>query len=84
VCRHPHKASRISTKLAIDPDLLDRAVRVSGERTKEAAVTQALQGFIARREQRRGAALLGKLKWDRWFDYTADRFRRDDPADARR
>jgi hypothetical protein len=38
--------------LAIDPDILERAVKVSGERTKKAAVTKALQEFIARREQR--------------------------------
>ena len=40
----------MATNLAIDPDLLDRALEVSGERTKKAAVTKALQEFIARRE----------------------------------
>lgn len=50
----------MATNLAIDPDLLDRAVQVSGERTKKAAVTMALQEFIARREQRRVVDLLGK------------------------
>ena len=45
----------MATNLAIDPTLLDRAVQVSGERTKKAAVTKALQEFIARREQRRVA-----------------------------
>ena len=44
------------TYLAIDPDLLDRALEVSGERTKRAPVTKALQEFIARREQR-------KVRW---------------------
>jgi hypothetical protein len=34
------------TNLAIDPDLLDRALAVSGERTKKAAVTKAFQEFI--------------------------------------
>ena len=43
----------MATNLAIDPSLLDRAVQVSGERTKKAAVTKALQEFIARREQQR-------------------------------
>jgi len=61
----------LATNLAIDPDLLDRAVRVSGERTKKAAVTKALQEFIARREQRRVADLLGNLEWDKSFDYKA-------------
>ena len=65
----------MATNLAIDPTLLDRAVQVSGERTKTAAVTKALQEFIARREQRRVADLLGKLEWDQSFDYTAERSR---------
>jgi hypothetical protein len=38
----------MANNLAIDPDLLDLALEVSGERTKEAAVTKALQEFIAR------------------------------------
>lgn len=32
----------MATNLAIDPELLDRAVEVSGERTKKAVVTKAL------------------------------------------
>jgi hypothetical protein len=32
--------------------------------------------FIARREQRRVADLLGKLEWDESFDYNAERSRR--------
>ena len=52
----------MATNLAIDPDLLDRAVQVGGERTKKAVVTKARQEFIARREQRRLAELLGNLE----------------------
>lgn len=66
----------MATNLAIDPALLDRAVQVSGELTKKAAVTKALQEFIARREQRRVADLFGKLEWDQSFDYKAERSRR--------
>lgn len=66
----------MATKLAIDPDLLDRAVQVSGERTKKAVVTKALQEFIARREQRRVAELLGKFEWDNAYDYKAERTRK--------
>ena len=65
----------MATNLAIDPALLDRAVQVSGERTKKATVTKALQEFIARREQRRVADLLGTLEWDQSFDYKAERSR---------
>ena len=66
---------RMARNVAIDPALLERAFRVSGERTHAAAVTKALQEFIARREQRCVADLMGKLEWDPAFDYKADRER---------
>ena len=76
MCKLPHKETHMATNLAIDPALLERAVKVSGERTKKAAVTKALQEFIARREQRRVAELLGKLDWDDSFNYKAERSRK--------
>lgn len=66
----------MATNLAIDPKLIERAVEVSGERTKKAAVTVALKEFIARREQSKLAELLGKLEWDTSFDYKAQRTRK--------
>ena len=66
----------MATNLAIDPELLERALKVSGERTKTAAVTKALQEFIARRERRGVAELPGKLEWDKSYDYKAERTRR--------
>ena len=65
----------MATNLAIDPELLERALAVSGERTKKAAVTKALQEFIARREQRRVAELFGALEWDDAYDYKVERSR---------
>jgi hypothetical protein len=65
----------MATNLAIDPELLDRALELSGERTKKAAVTKALQEFIARRQQKRVLDLMGKLDWDPSFDYKAERSR---------
>ena len=66
----------MATNLSLDPDLIDRALKVSGERTKKAAVTRALEEFIARRRQKRIVELMGKLEWDRSFDYKAERSRR--------
>lgn len=66
----------MATNLAIDPDLLDRALEVSGERTKKAAVTKALEEFIARRQQRRVLDLMGKLDWDNSYHYKAERSRK--------
>ena len=39
----------MATNLAIDPELIERALKLSGERSKKAAVTLALKEFIARR-----------------------------------
>ena len=66
----------MATNLALDQDLLDRAFLVSGEPTKKAAVTRALQEFIARREQRRVAELFGKLDWNSAYDYKSERSRK--------
>ena len=66
----------MATNLSLDPDLIERAVKVSGERTKKAAVTRALEEFIARRRQKRLVELMGKLEWDKSFDYKAERSRR--------
>jgi hypothetical protein len=65
----------MATNLALDQDLLERAFVVSGEPTKKAAVTRALQEFIARREQQRIAELFGKLEWDASYDHKAERDR---------
>jgi hypothetical protein len=66
----------MATNLALDPDLLERAFAISGERTKRAAVTRALEEFIARREQQGMLELLGTLEWDAGYDYKAERSRR--------
>ena len=65
----------MATNLAIDQDLIERALAVSGERTKKAAVTKALQEFISRRSQKRLLDLMGKLEWDVSFDYKKERAR---------
>lgn len=66
----------MATNLSLDPKLIDRALAVSGERTKKAAVTRALEEFIARRRQKRLLELMGKLEWDSSFDIKAERSRR--------
>lgn len=65
----------MATNLSIEPELLEKALRVSGEKTKKAAVTKALQEFIARREQRKLLELFGRLEWNPDFDYKAERSR---------
>jgi hypothetical protein len=66
----------MATNLSIDPELIERALEVSGERTKAAAVTLALREFIARRRQKGLLDLIGKLEWDPSFDHKAARRRK--------
>ncbi len=66
----------MATNLALDSDLIERALKVSGEKTKKAAVTRALEEFITRRSQKRLVDLMGKLEWDESFNYKAERSRR--------
>src|SRR5215831_4046693 len=61
MCNLMCEGLHMATNLSIDPELLQRALKVSGERTKKAAVTRALQEFIARRRQKRLLDLMGKL-----------------------
>ncbi len=66
----------MATNLSIDPDLLERALELSGERTKKAAVNKALREFIARREKKYILQLFGKLDWDKKYDYKKNRYQR--------
>ena len=66
----------MATNLAIDPDLLEKALAVGGEKTRNATVNRALREFIARRGQERLLDLFGKLDWDDDYDYKRDRTRK--------
>ncbi|MFT4215961.1 MAG: type II toxin-antitoxin system VapB family antitoxin [Micropruina sp.] len=72
----------MATNLAIDPELLNHAVAVSGARTKKEAVTIALQEFIARRERATIVDSFGTLDWDVSYDHKADRRTRDARSSA--
>lgn len=65
----------MATNLSIDPDLIEQALKLSGEKTKKAAVTQALVEFVARRRQKDLLELFGRLDWDPTFDYKSERSR---------
>jgi Arc/MetJ family transcription regulator len=65
----------MATNLSIDPELIERALKLSGQRTKKAVVTMALQEFIARRRQKRLLELMGKLEWVSAYNYKAARTR---------
>ena len=64
----------MAKNISIGPELVERVLELSGERTKDAAVTKALQEFIARRRQKR-LLDLNKLEWASPYDYKAERTR---------
>ena len=66
----------MATNLSLDPKLLEKALQLSGEKTKKAAVTRALEEFIARRRQKSLLDLMGKLEWDPGFDHKKERSRK--------
>ena len=51
----------MATNLALDDNLIAEAVRISGHRTKKAAVTHALTEYIERRKQRAILDLFGRM-----------------------
>jgi Arc/MetJ family transcription regulator len=66
----------MATNLDIDQALLEKAVELSGKRSKKDAVTMALEEFIARRSQKGLIELFGKIDWDPDYDYKAERSRK--------
>ena len=67
--------SHMATNLAIDQDLLERALKATGEKTKTAVVTLALKELVSRREQAGLLEIFGTLEWDEGFDYKEERSR---------
>lgn len=67
--------TQMAENLEVDSELIERALEISDERTKESAVTKALQEFIARREQKRLVEIFGGLKWLPDYDYKMHRSR---------
>ncbi|HWE98411.1 MAG TPA: type II toxin-antitoxin system VapB family antitoxin [Caulobacteraceae bacterium] len=63
----------MAPRLSLDSRLVERVLVLSGERTRTAAVTRALEEFIARREQRRLLELMGQLEWDDSHDPKRER-----------
>ena len=71
MCRPLH----VATKLTIDDELLNEALRVGGQRTKKDTVTQALQEYVQRRKQARILELFGKVDFGAKYDYKRQRRR---------
>ena len=63
----------MATNLAIDTDLLDEALIISGLTTKKDTVNQALTEFVQRRKQREVTDFFGSLPCDKDYDYKKGR-----------
>jgi len=74
MCKEGHN---MATNLAIDPELLERALAVGDEKTKKATVTKALEEYIQRRGQEKILESRGRFTWDPEFDYKESRRARD-------
>ena len=61
------------TNLAIDDRLITDALQLGGQKTKKAAVTQALQEYIQKRQQLKALELFGTIDYDPSYDYKAQR-----------
>ncbi|MDX2052571.1 MAG: type II toxin-antitoxin system VapB family antitoxin [Polyangiaceae bacterium] len=66
----------MATNLAIDDALLEEALRIGGQKTKRATVTEALNEYIQRRKQQRVVELFGKIDVEPKYDYKVQRQRR--------
>jgi Arc/MetJ family transcription regulator len=65
----------MATNLAIDQKLLEKALEVSGFKTKKETVNLALQEFINRHKQLEILELFGKMDPDPEYDYKKGRAR---------
>ena len=66
----------MATNLALDEKLLEEAQKIGNKPTKKAAVTEALEEYIARRKRLGALKAFGTVQLDEQFDYKKDRRRR--------
>jgi len=63
----------MATNLAINHELLNEALTISGLKTKKDTVNLALSEFVQRRKQLEITSLFGQLPHDPDYDYKAGR-----------
>jgi hypothetical protein len=65
----------MATNLQIDDELILKAVRLGGHKTKKAAVSKALADYIRHLEQEKILSVFGKVDYDPGYDYKKQRRR---------
>ncbi len=63
----------MATDLAIDDDLLNKALELGGKKTKKDTVNEALKEFIVRRERKKVLDLFGTVEYFEDYDPKASR-----------
>ena len=63
----------MATNLQLEDKLLNRVVKLSGLKTKKAAVTYALEEYVRRHEQLSILSSFGTVDFDPSYDYNKDR-----------
>ena len=61
------------TGISLDEALVEEARKLSGHRTKKAAVTEALQEYVQRHKQQRILELFGPVDYDEGYDPLSER-----------
>ena len=65
----------MATNLAIDDQLILKALKIGSHKTKKEAVTVALTEYIARKKQAKIIDMFGKVEFDEKYDYKKSRKR---------
>ena len=65
----------VATNLQIDDNLILKAVKLGGHRTKKAAVSKALIDYIHQLEQEKILSMFGAVEYDPEYDYKKQRRR---------
>ena len=63
----------MATNLQIDDQLIKKAVKIGGHKTKKAAVTSALVEYIQHNAQKKVIKLFGTIDYDPNYNYKVQR-----------
>ena len=65
----------MATNLQIDDNLIIKAVKLGGHKTKKAAVSKALSEYVCHFEQEQILPMFGTMEYDSDYDYKKQRNR---------
>ena len=66
----------MATNLALDDEIIEKAKKLGGFKTKKAAVMAALEEYVRKHEQQEVKSLFGTIEFDDDFDYKQSRKRK--------